>query len=99
MCALHELRRMGAESVLLHSDNRIVVDQLGESGTRPAPIARLAPLFDAAHDLIGSFASVRVLWIPRHRNGEADALAREAQGLPARPVNPPRLSKARRKNG
>ncbi|WP_407704097.1 ribonuclease HI family protein [Xylophilus rhododendri] len=101
--ALAELRRLGATSAVLHSDNSTVVAQLAapEAG-RPAPILRLEPAFEAARRLMAEFGEARLQWVPRHRNGQADALARAAQGLPEKPVLPPgrkRLSKARRKNG
>lgn len=93
MAALQEVRALGGREVLLHSDNSIVVAQL--DGVRPQPpIVRLADLVDQARDLMAWFDSVRLQWVPRHRNTEADALARAAQGLP--PKAPVRV---RRKNG
>lgn len=93
MAALGEVRAAGGREVLLHSDNSIVVAQLG-SARLPPPIARLAELVDQARELIAGFECVHLLWIPRRRNAEADALARAAQGLPPRPP-----VKVRRKNG
>lgn len=101
MAALRESSRLGARQVLLHSDNRTLVDQLG--GGAP-PIARLADLFDQARGLMETLDGVRLLWIPRHRNAEADALARAALGLPGKTSLPAgrvlkrRLSKARQKS-
>ncbi|HEX7863612.1 MAG TPA: ribonuclease HI family protein [Variovorax sp.] len=84
--ALQDLRARGATAVRAYSDNSILVEQLGASGALPvAPIARLAGLFDEARALLGSFDDVRLHWIPRHRNGEADALARAALGFPPKP--------------
>jgi ribonuclease HI len=86
--ALQDLRGRGVTAVRAFSDNSILVEQLGAVQARP--IARLAGLFDDARALLGSFDDARVQWIPRHRNGEADALARAALGFapkpPARPV-------------
>ncbi|MDB5847269.1 MAG: ribonuclease, partial [Rhodoferax sp.] len=68
----------------------IVVEQLTSATARP--IARLAPLFEEARALYQSFGEARLVWIPGHRNGEADALARAALGMAA-----PRVVKPSRK--
>lgn len=91
-CALQDLRERGATAVRAYSDNSILVEQLGPAGAKP--IERLADLFDDARALLGSFDDVRVQWIPRHRNGEADALARAALGFAPKP--PARPAKKRR---
>jgi len=90
--ALQDLRERGATAVRAYSDNSILVEQLGPAGAKP--IERLAGLFDDARALLGSFDDVRVQWIPRHRNGEADALARAALGFAPKP--PARPAKKRR---
>lgn len=93
--ALRDLREHGATAVRAYSDNSILVEQLGATGPEPAaPIVRLAGLFDEARALLGSFDDVRLHWIPRHRNGEADALARAALGFGPKP--PPRRHRKRR---
>lgn len=91
MAALRELPSRGATALTVYSDNSIVVEQLGGgashspamagSGAPVAPIARLAALFDEARGLLAVFDRAEVHWIPRHRNAEADALARAALGL------------------
>ncbi|MFM9925121.1 ribonuclease HI family protein [Variovorax sp. H27-G14] len=90
--ALHDLRARGVTAVRAYSDNSTLVEQLGAAGARP--IARLAGLFDDARALLGSFDDARLQWIPRHRNGEADALARAALGFA--PKAPARYIKKRR---
>jgi ribonuclease HI len=80
MAALRHARHLGAANVLIHSDSRVVTDQL--SGDGGAPIARLHPLFTELRGLLTAFDAVTVTWIPRHRNMAADALARAAAGLP-----------------
>ncbi|MGJ7496777.1 ribonuclease HI family protein [Variovorax sp. RT4R15] len=80
MAALREARALGATAVRACSDNRILVEQLGDAAVKP--VERLAPLFDEARALLRSFDAVALTWIPRHRNGEADALARAALGFP-----------------
>jgi ribonuclease HI len=79
MAALQEARRHGATALVIHCDNSVVVGQL--TGTAPEPFVRLAALFDEVRSELRSFASARLVWIPRHRNREADALARAAVGL------------------
>ncbi|RZL08302.1 MAG: ribonuclease HI family protein [Rubrivivax sp.] len=90
MAALRELPSRGATTLTVYSDNAIVVEQLGggashspamAGGAPVAPIARLAALFDEARGLLAAFDRATVHWIPRHRNAEADALARAALGL------------------
>ncbi|WP_287878687.1 reverse transcriptase-like protein [Acidovorax sp.] len=88
LLALAELQARGASALQVHSDSSILVEQLG--GTPVVPIARLQDLFDQARRLLQTFGPVQLQWIPRHRNAEADALARAALGLapkpPARPI-------------
>jgi ribonuclease HI len=89
MAALQEARRHGAAALVIHCDNSVVVEQL--AGTALAPFLRLAALFDEVRAELQSFASTRLVWIPRHRNREADALARAAVGLlPKKPAAPAR---------
>ncbi len=76
------------------SDSRVLVDQL--STPAALPIARLAPLFDQAYRALQRFAQVELQWIPRARNGAADALSRSALGLAAKVCAP--RSKQRRKH-
>jgi ribonuclease HI len=52
-------------------------------------MARLAPLFDEARRVLQAFHGVRLQWIPRHRNGAADTLARAALGLAPKAATPP----------
>jgi ribonuclease HI len=87
---LQELKRLGADSLLIHCDNSIVVEQV--SGDKAKPVARLAALFDETRVLFKSFEQATLVWIPRHRNSEADALARAALGAPEK-----RVAKATRK--
>jgi len=89
MLALAALRTHGASSLRIHSDSSVLVEQLA-NGRPAAPIARLAPLFDEARRLLQHFAPVELRWIPRHRNGEADALARQALGLAPKAAPKPR---------
>lgn len=91
--ALQTLKAQGATAVLAYSDNSTLVEQLGAPDAKP--IERMASLFDDARALMGSFEQARVQWIPRHRNGEADALARAALGFGPKP--PPKPTKKKRR--
>jgi len=92
MGALQEARQRGTTALTIHCDNSVVVAQL--SGTAVEPFLRLAPLFEEVRAMLRSFASARLVWIPRHRNREADALARAAVGL--QPKAAPLAGKRRR---
>jgi ribonuclease HI len=87
MAALRELQSRGARALLAYCDNSILVEQLGSSAVKP--VARLAALFEEARALLKSFDHASLQWIPRHRNGEADALARAALGVPPKPLVKP----------
>ena len=89
MAALHYAKQRGAAALVVHCDNSVVVEQL--AGTAVEPFLRLALLFDEVRGVLRSFPSARLVWIPRHRNREADALARAAVGL--MPKNPPPTGK------
>ena len=80
--ALEAAKALGAADVRAYSDNSVLVEQLGaKMATAMKPIVRLASLFDDARTLLDAFDSASVDWIPRHRNAQADALARSALGL------------------
>lgn len=86
MAALCTLPATGC-SVEVFSDNSVLVEQLMQTNARP--IARLAPLFDQARAMLARFDPWTVRWLPRHRNIEADALARSALGMPPKAPSPP----------
>jgi ribonuclease HI len=99
--ALRWLEQQGdahAISVQVVSDSSVLVEQLGPSGRRPvAPIVRLAPLFDEARSVLKRFAQVSLQWVPRHRNTQADVLARQALGLQPKVATPSRRTKNKRR--
>lgn len=78
MAALHKLSDLHATRLAIFSDSSILVEQLDSGRPRPRPIVRLAALFEAARTLLSRFEQVQLHWVPRHRNTEADALARAA---------------------
>ncbi|MEO5794690.1 MAG: ribonuclease HI family protein [Rhodoferax sp.] len=81
MAALQALQLQGADDLRLHCDNSVVVEQISNPSAKP--IARLATLFDEARALFNTFHQATLVWIPQHRNAEADALARAALGMTA----------------
>lgn len=93
MLALREAQARGATALQIYSDSSLLVEQLGAGGA--LPVVRLAALYAEAAALLATFAHTSLRWIPRHRNGEADALAREA--LELAPKGPVKLTKKRRR--
>jgi ribonuclease HI len=93
MLALHEARLRGGTSVEIYSDSSLLVAQLGAANT--PPVLRLEALYEEAAALLATFTHSALHWIPRHRNGEADALARAALGLA--PKGPAKLIRKRRR--
>ncbi len=94
MAALQYAKLLGARKLEIHSDSRVVVDQLTGDGGRPRQ--RLDALFAELRAQLAGFGSSAVRWIPQHRNSEADALARAAAGLPPRAGNVTIKGKARK---
>lgn len=85
MLALHEAQALGAKALQIYTDSSLLVEQLCVAHT--PPVLRLAALYEELGALLGTFTQTSLHWIPRHRNGEADALARAALGLaPKAPV-------------
>ena len=84
MAALASVLSMGGRCVRVMSDSSLLVERLGPSrlGVPQPPMARFQSMLDAAQALMSRFEQVELLWVPRHRNVEADALARAALGLP-----------------
>jgi len=64
----------------VHGDSQLVCNQV--TGRWRVNAANLRPLFNKARSLIAALAAagcqVRVQWIPRAKNAEADALSRQA---------------------
>lgn len=95
MLALREAQARGATVLQIYSDSSLLVAQLGVSGA--PPVLRLAELYEELAGVLATFAPVTVNWIPRHRNAEADALARAAVGLaPKQPMKPKKKNRRRR---
>ena len=79
MAALRDAQARGATALQIYSDSSLLVAQLGVVNV--PPVLRLAALYEEVGALLATFTHTSLHWIPRHRNGEADALARAALGL------------------
>ncbi|MGW8419556.1 ribonuclease HI family protein [Comamonas sp. HJ-2] len=80
MAALKLARDLGTLSLTVRTDSQVLLEQLGPPTAKPArPIARLNHLFEAARAQMQDFDELVLQWVPRHRNTEADALARMAR--------------------
>lgn len=83
----------GARRLALRGDSDVAVRYVrGPESTR---IARLVVLVAQARERIRDFEDVQLLWVPRHRNVDADRLSRQALGLPTPPLKP---AKGRRRS-
>ncbi len=78
--ALDMAAAAGARKLLLHGDSDVALRYV--RGPDSTQIVRLCQLVAAARDRLRRFEEVQLLWIPRHRNREADRLSRQALGLP-----------------
>jgi ribonuclease HI len=59
-------------------DSKLVVDQVnGDSAVRQA---HLRELDKVAGSIVAQFQSIRISWVPRKMNAEADRLVRDALG-------------------
>lgn len=88
--------RHGASNLRLHTDSTQVRDHLSQADAPALPPA-LQTWADEARAQAARLTHFSVQWVPRHRNAQADALAREALGLPPKPVRTPH-PKARRRS-
>lgn len=77
-------RSMGAQALAVYTDSDLIAKQLGAHAA-PDPV-RLQALLAQARTVLGTFTSHTLGWVPRHRNQEADTLARAALGMPPKPA-------------
>lgn len=73
IAGLERARELGARSVLLRSDSKLLIEQL--AGRFKVRNAGLKPLHATARALMIAFDRVDLEHIPRERNREADRLA------------------------
>lgn len=95
MLGLAMAQAHGARHLQIQTDSSLLVDQLADG--RAPTIQRLLPLLKDAQDALAGFNHVQWLWVPRHRNAEADALARGVHGLGPKPGRSVGSKKNRRK--
>jgi ribonuclease HI len=82
--ALEMAWRAGAQRVLLRGDSDVAIRYV--RGPDSTQLARLNLLVVRARECLRRFESVQLIWIPRHRNVDADRLSRLALGLPETPA-------------
>ncbi len=76
-------RAHGVRHLRVYMDSELVVDQMNDrSAVRKA---ELRELHEVARRLAALFKSIRISWVPREMNAEADRLVRCALGALARP--------------
>ena len=90
--ALEMAGQAGARRLVLRGDSDVALRYV--RGSESTQIARLQLLIADARESMGCFEDVQLIWIPRHRNVEADRLSRQALGLPQVPA---RVAKVRRR--
>jgi ribonuclease HI len=71
-------RDHGIKRIRVFMDSELVVDQV--SGVSAVKQAHLSELHAVASSLLALFESVRISWVPREMNAEADRLVRDALG-------------------
>lgn len=76
IAALDELRRLGAKTILVHTDSELIQRQI--TGVYKVRQPHLVPLVHKVKQLARSFADFRIVHVPRAENREADALANRA---------------------
>lgn len=72
--------KVQATPLLIHGDSQVVIDDVTGSASAAAP--SLGTNRARALVLIGQISEVSLRWIPRHRNGQADALSQRASSSP-----------------
>lgn len=96
LCAvLQWAHESGARHLWVRGDSSFAVGQV--NGTEATAIGRLLELVTQGQNWRRRFEDVQLVWVPRHRNGDADRLSRQALGLPEKPgVIPGRRKRLRR---
>lgn len=85
---LEAARSRGIGHLRVCLDSALLVNQL--SGTSKVKAEHLKPLHEQAVSLIQQFADIKITWVPRKANAEADALASTPLG-PLRPKPKPSI--------
>ena len=71
-------RDHGIQRIRVFMDSELVVDQV--SGVSAVRQAHLSELHKVASSLAALFESIRISWVPREMNAEADRLVKDALG-------------------
>ena len=77
--ALQMAQALGAQHLEIASDSSVLVQHLN-NGKRVS-VVHLRDCFDALRETLDAFGNWKIAWVPRHRNSDADRLARAALGL------------------
>ena len=95
LCAALELAHgAGARRLVVRGDSDIALRYV--AGSDSTKIVRLVTLVARARDWLQRFEDVQLIWVPRHRNAEADRFSRQALGLPHKPSSPAKRKLRRR---
>jgi len=73
-------RDHGIQRIRVYMDSELVVDQV--NGVSAVRQAHLSELHKAARSHVALFESIRISWVPREMNAEADRLVKDALGAP-----------------
>jgi len=76
IAALEKARILGAKEIEIRSDSELMVRQI--SGRYKIKSVSLAPLYLQVNKLLGKFAAVKIMHVPRELNAEADKFANAA---------------------
>jgi ribonuclease H / adenosylcobalamin/alpha-ribazole phosphatase len=72
------VRDYGIQRIRVYMDSELVVDQV--NGVSSVRQAHLSELHKVASSLVALFESIRISWVPREMNAEADRLVKDALG-------------------
>ncbi len=85
LCSALELAHSaGAKRLVVRGDSDIALRYV--AGPDSTGIVRLTALVARARDWLKRFDDVQLIWVPRHRNADADRFSRQALGLPHKPA-------------
>lgn len=82
--ALERLLALGATAAIVCTDSRVLLEQLQRASAGERLAEQLTPWVERLQALQTRIPDLAWRWVPRHRNTEADTLARAALGLPAK---------------
>ena len=99
---LERARRAGATELRVcgDSDFAIRAGVLCRQGGALETLTRIPRLLDLLAQLqvaVNQLPALELIWVPRHRNRDADRLSRQALGLPDKPAPVPGTGSERRK--